>query len=32
MVDERIKVLAKNLVNYSVNLKEKENVLIDLAF
>ena len=31
MVDERVKVLAKNLINYSVNLKEKENILIDLA-
>lgn len=31
MVDERIKTLAKNLVNYSVKLKEKENILIDLS-
>lgn len=31
MVDERIKILAKNLVNYSVRLKENENILIDLG-
>ena len=31
MVDERLKILAKNLVNYSVKLKENENILIDLG-
>lgn len=31
MVDERIRTLAKNLVNYSVKLKENENILIDLG-
>ncbi len=31
MVDERLKTLAKNLVNYSVKLKENENILIDLG-
>ena len=31
MVDERIKKLAKNLINYSVKLKEKENILIDIS-
>lgn len=30
MVDERVKILAKNLVNYSCKVKENENVLIDL--
>ena len=30
MVDDRIKKLAHNLVNYSVSLKEGESVLIDL--
>lgn len=31
MVDERIKILAKNLVTYSCDLKQGENILIDLA-
>ena len=31
MRDERITKLARNLVNYSVKLKEKENILIDLG-
>lgn len=31
MVDERIKKLAHGLVNYSVKLKENENILIDIV-
>ncbi|MGN1299051.1 MAG: aminopeptidase [Candidatus Scatovivens sp.] len=31
MRDERLTKLAKNLVNYSVKLKENENILIDLG-
>ena len=31
MIDERIKKLAHGLVNYSVKLKENENVLIHLS-
>ena len=30
MVDERVKKLAHGLINYSVKLKENENVLISL--
>ena len=30
MVDERLKTLAKNLVNYSCNLQKGENCLIEL--
>ena len=31
MRDERLTKLAENLVNYSVRLKENENILIDLG-
>ena len=31
MKDERLTRWAKNLVNYSVKLKENENILIDLG-
>ncbi len=31
MIDERLKKLARGLVNYSVRLKENENVLINLS-
>lgn len=31
MLDERIKKLAKNIVNYSVKLKENENVYIEVS-
>lgn len=30
MTDERLKLLAKNLIEYSVGLKEGENILIEL--